>query len=399
MQLIPQRGKDPIETTRENVINKLRNMIVTRQVVVKFLPGPLEVDRVDHGRTPRPILSTVATRSLVNLNKSSQISINLIFPDDFVPELLVTNILHIQSQFIFCPCFSMQNTTHHQCSKSTPISTLLCDENDDKSSFLQDFDENPLIICTNTCYFDPNFTIFEQFEDDDHHINILLQREISSNFIHKPHISANSSSFFRNYAISYIFHMGALLGFQLQTTYLSVCYFDLFLSKRSIDEDKTWEIQLVSIACLLVAAKMEEIRVPSLSKFQVGDYKFEPKSILRMEFLLLDTLEWKMGIITPFAYLPCFMNKLTVQQPSKALSSTILKLILAFLREINSMDHHPYAIAIASIFGALDTNLSRHEVQLKINAIPFCKFLDIENILTCYNKMLQIKIHKIKVSK
>ena len=53
---MPQRGKGPIETTRENVINKLRYMIVTRQVVVKFLHGQLEVDRVDRGRTPLPIL-------------------------------------------------------------------------------------------------------------------------------------------------------------------------------------------------------------------------------------------------------------------------------------------------------------------------------------------------------
>lgn len=48
--------------------------------------------------------------------------------------------------------------------------------------------------------------------------------------------------------------------------------------------------------------------------------------------------------------------------------------------EINSMDHHPYAIAIASIFGALDTCLSRDEIQSKINAIPFCKFPDIVSI-------------------
>ena len=55
MQRMPQRGKGSNETTHENVINKLRNMIVTRQVVVKFLLGQLEVDRVDRGRTPHPI--------------------------------------------------------------------------------------------------------------------------------------------------------------------------------------------------------------------------------------------------------------------------------------------------------------------------------------------------------
>ena len=36
MQLMPQRGKGPIETTRENVINKLRNVIVTRLVSEVF---------------------------------------------------------------------------------------------------------------------------------------------------------------------------------------------------------------------------------------------------------------------------------------------------------------------------------------------------------------------------
>ena len=39
MQRMPQWGKGSIETKRENAINKLRNVIVTKQVVVKFLPG------------------------------------------------------------------------------------------------------------------------------------------------------------------------------------------------------------------------------------------------------------------------------------------------------------------------------------------------------------------------
>ena len=36
MQCMPQRGKGPIETTRESVINKLRNVIVTRLVSEAF---------------------------------------------------------------------------------------------------------------------------------------------------------------------------------------------------------------------------------------------------------------------------------------------------------------------------------------------------------------------------
>ena len=48
MQRMPQWGMGSIETTRENVI-------VTR-LVVKSLPGQLEVDRIDRGGTPRQIL-------------------------------------------------------------------------------------------------------------------------------------------------------------------------------------------------------------------------------------------------------------------------------------------------------------------------------------------------------
>ena len=55
MQRMPQRGKGPIETKRENSINKLLNVILIKQVVVKLLPGQHVVDRVDRGRTPRPI--------------------------------------------------------------------------------------------------------------------------------------------------------------------------------------------------------------------------------------------------------------------------------------------------------------------------------------------------------
>ena len=55
MQRMPQRGKGLIETKRENSINKLRSVIVTKQVVEKLLPGQLVVDPVDRDRTPCPM--------------------------------------------------------------------------------------------------------------------------------------------------------------------------------------------------------------------------------------------------------------------------------------------------------------------------------------------------------
>ena len=63
------------------------------------------------------------------------------------------------------------------------------------------------------------------------------------------------------------------------------------------------------MACLSIAAKMEECNVPLLADFPMEDYNFESKTIQRMEFLVLNTLEWQVNFITPFRYLHYFISK------------------------------------------------------------------------------------------
>lgn len=140
------------------------------------------------------------------------------------------------------------------------------------------------------------------------------------------------------------------LDFHFQTAYLSVTYLDQFLTKRYIDvssnydlpkcniclifhfinlinwlsisftlfvdsfdcmqAEKNWAIRLLSIACVSLAAKMEECNVPELSKFQLEDcYFFQGKVIQKMELLVLTTLDWNMSIITPFSFLSYFIKK------------------------------------------------------------------------------------------
>lgn len=64
------------------------------------------------------------------------------------------------------------------------------------------------------------------------------------------------------------------------------------------------------MACLSLAAKMEEIRVPALSEFCVEDYNFESKVIRKMELLVLNSLGWKMGSYTPFNFIKFFAKNL-----------------------------------------------------------------------------------------
>lgn len=74
-----------------------------------------------------------------------------------------------------------------------------------------------------------------------------------------------------------------------------------------------WAARLLAVACMSVAAKMEEYRAPALPEFRAGDddeYDFSSVSIRRMELLVLSTLEWRMGGVTPFDYFPCLASML-----------------------------------------------------------------------------------------
>lgn len=101
-----------------------------------------------------------------------------------------------------------------------------------------------------------------------------------------------------------------------------------------MQSEQLWAIKLLSVACLSLAAKMEELNVPALSEFQLEDYHFESKVIQRMELLVLNTLEWRMASTTPFAFLYYFITKVWKESPPTNVVSTIVGLILASMRGI-----------------------------------------------------------------
>jgi cyclin D1/2/4 len=53
------------------------------------------------------------------------------------------------------------------------------------------------------------------------------------------------------------------------TITLSVNYMDRFMSRQHLPQGKAWMLQLLSVACISLAAKMEETEVPVLLDLQV----------------------------------------------------------------------------------------------------------------------------------
>ncbi|KAI5679159.1 hypothetical protein M9H77_10109 [Catharanthus roseus] len=159
----------------------------------------------------------------------------------------------------------------------------------------------------------------------------------------------------RAQSISWILKVQRYYGFQPLTAYLAVNYLDRFLHSRRLPQTNGWPMQLLSVACLSLAAKMEEPLVPTLLDLQVegAKYVFEPRTISRMEVLVLNALDWRLRSITPFSFISLFACKVDPTGTYTAfLISRARDIILSHLQEVSFLEYRPSCIAAATILCA-----------------------------------------------
>ncbi|PPD76349.1 hypothetical protein GOBAR_DD26721 [Gossypium barbadense] len=117
-----------------------------------------------------------------------------------------------------------------------------------------------------------------------------------------------------------------------------------------------WPFQLLSVACLSLAAKMEEAEVPLLLDLQLFEprFVFERETVQRMELRVMAALNWRLRSVTPFEYLHLFLCKFPSLPDSFAsLLSASSDLILSTTRVIDFLQFAPSAMAAAAVFCAV----------------------------------------------
>ncbi|OVA11277.1 Cyclin [Macleaya cordata] len=209
----------------------------------------------------------------------------------------------------------------------------------------------------------------------------------------------------RQDSVAWILKVCTFFRFHPLTAYLSVNYMDRFLSARRLPKANGWPLQLLSVACLSLAAKMEELRVPSLFDIQVvkstsNKCYFESKAIRRMEFLVLSTLDWRLRSITPFHFIDFFANKVDSSSSRtflKFLVSQATQIILATMRDLNLLNYPPSSMAAAAILCAANEipNLSFINPG---RSVQWCNGLSKGKIMSCY-KLMQEVVHQRKPPK
>ncbi|KAL6587712.1 hypothetical protein OROMI_000690 [Orobanche minor] len=265
----------------------------------------------------------------------------------------------------------------------SPLLNLFCNEN---------------ISSLNAALFkkDENMDFISVSESDREFIEISFGKEI--NF--RPDGDKNQvekwSKIARLEAVKWILQIRALFGYHYRTAYLSLIYFDQFLARTCFSDGKrTWTSRILSIACLSIATKMEEHKARPFSDYRVDGYNFQGNEIHRMELCVLNALEWKMAILTPFTYLNYFISNLGIEKSRhQEIVTQASDLILAIMEEINAAENRPSIVAAATVLAAYDHHLDKTMLENKIDAIPTWGSEEKELTFSCYCLLQEILMLK-----
>ncbi|GKV04559.1 hypothetical protein SLEP1_g16709 [Rubroshorea leprosula] len=163
----------------------------------------------------------------------------------------------------------------------------------------------------------------------------------------------------RREAVRWMLKVIAHYSFSALTAVLAVNYLDRFLFSFQFQRKKPWMTQLTAVACLSLAAKVEETQVPLLLDLQVyveeSGYMFEAKAIQSMEILVLSTLQWKMNPVTPLSFLDYIARKLGLKD---RLCWEFLRrcnlIMLSVISDLRFMRYLPSVMATAIMLHVLD---------------------------------------------
>lgn len=195
----------------------------------------------------------------------------------------------------------------------------------------------------------------------------------------------------REEAINWILKVHAYYSFRPETAYLSVNYLDRFLLSHTLTQDKTWPLQLLAVACLALAAKMEETKVPLLLDLQVIESKFlfKPKTVQRMELLVMATLKWRLRTITPFNFvhllIPKFSCSASTWEDLSYIVSRVSDVIIRTCLVMDFLEFSPSTIAAAALLWVTNQCVDDKKSDC------FHKNISFEMVQKCY-KLMKLKM-------
>ncbi|KAK4710334.1 hypothetical protein R3W88_004847 [Solanum pinnatisectum] len=187
-------------------------------------------------------------------------------------------------------------------------------------------------------------------------------------------------------------------GFNALTAVLAANYFDRFVSGVCFQKVMTWMSHLVAVACLSIAAKVEEIQVPLLLDLQVSNpkYVFEAKTIQKIELLVLSTLKWKMNPVTPLSFIDHIIRRFGLMTNLYSeFKGKCENIILGIITDSRLLHYPPSVIATATLLYVINEiepcnavdYLNQFMVVLKVRKFVIFKQ---DSIDECHDLILEL---------
>ncbi|KAJ6674060.1 CYCLIN-A2-4, partial [Salix viminalis] len=175
-----------------------------------------------------------------------------------------------------------------------------------------------------------------------------LDRRPSIDYMEK--LQRDISPSMRGILIDWLVEVSEEYSLVPDTLYLTVNLIDRFLSQNYIEKQR---LQLLGVACMLIASKYEEICAPRVEDFcLITDNTYTRGEVLKMESQVLNFLHFQLSVPTTKSFLRRFIQ---AAQASSKVPRVELEFLANYLAELTLVEYNflkllPSLVAASAVF-------------------------------------------------
>ncbi|XP_020524113.1 putative cyclin-D7-1 [Amborella trichopoda] len=160
-------------------------------------------------------------------------------------------------------------------------------------------------------------------------------------------------------AVKWILQSAARLSLSFSTMFAATNYLDRFISKYSSTEWRLWMMELLQVVCLSIAAKFDEVCIPSLFKIQMMDgleNLFDQRVLQKMELTVLKTLDWRLNAVTTYSFVDTFIGRMGPLHYvlHDSLTARVTEFVLNTLLDLDFLQFRASSLAACALRCALE---------------------------------------------
>ncbi|XVF36968.1 hypothetical protein REPUB_Repub19eG0104500 [Reevesia pubescens] len=213
---------------------------------------------------------------------------------------------------------------------------------------LAEMETDEKIIDVDDNYMDPQLCATFACDIYKHLRASEVKKRPSTDFMERIQKDINSNM--RSILIDWLVEVAEEYRLVPDTLYLTVNYIDRYLSGNMMNRQR---LQLLGVACMMIAAKYEEICAPQVEEFcYITDNTYFKEEVLEMESSVLNYLKFEMTAPTPKCFLRRFIR---ATQGINEVPSMQLECMANYIAELSLLEYSmlcyaPSLIAASAIF-------------------------------------------------